>query len=88
MTPCLQDRGTLRLRGSGAALPVQAGRPDFEGLLREAAEERPPACGTIGVYVGGPKGVNTAVQLAVSRLNSQRSSNNTFFELHRETVEL
>jgi len=84
----MQDRGTLRLRGSGAALPVQGGRPDFEGLLREVNEECPPACGTIGVYVGGPKGLNTAVQLAVSNLNARRGAASTYFELHRETVEL
>jgi hypothetical protein len=86
--PLLLDRGTLRLRGSGAALPVQAGRPDFEGLLREVNEESPPSCGTIGVYVGGPKGLNTAVQLAVSSLNGRRGVADTYYELHREAVEL
>ena len=84
----LQDCGTLRLRGSGTALPVHAGRPEFEGQLQEIDGECPPTCGTIGVYVGGPKGLNTAVQLAVSRLNGRRSAAGTYFELHREAVEL
>lgn len=86
--PLLLERGTLRLRGSGAALPVHVGRPDFEGLLQEVSDECPPGCSVMGVYAAGPKGLNTAVQLAVSRLNGRRSTGSTYFELHFETTEL
>lgn len=67
---------------------MRSGRPDFEAALLEVADECSPACGTIGVYVGGPKGMNTAVRLAVARLNGQRRAEGAYFELHQEAVEL
>lgn len=48
---CQLDRGVLRVRGTGTALPLHQGRPDWGALLQEAAEDSGCAC--VGVYSCG-----------------------------------
>lgn len=49
----MQDKGCLRVRGSGEALPLRQGRPDIERLLRSVAGDC--GCSSVGVYAAGER---------------------------------